>query len=739
MLFLLIPMNCSEIIVNNANNNAASEDEFDYTIPDSRENDDFGPSHLTEESLLELQYDQFSLHKTSSSSMIGELLEFKRSSSFKSLTGDDSKPPSKVSSSFALQITNDTANTESVSLTSSSGGAESSRPSAPIIPESTRLIFENDAIMTEVIAFLEPEDLNAISATGIDIFDVFVKKRFAKKYPLLDSISNSPSFLIELELGLSNMPTKCLITDSDSIHHTTPISRLIFCIRRILSESQALSERYRLANLIELIKSQGKDIIDYPKKFAFPTPLQVLFPEIGHFDDLTVLNRETLISIVMLACNEGHLRLMKALVQDIKNQFPRTAASIVLECFILAKEKRNGIDWSPLQRTVHSNSLALAQYIFYDLTAEKAVLEAFRAHIFATKNAEIATQLPSMLELLLFPTISDSKTAQLLRQTILNAFAIGKLRTIHIIACKASGAQFLTQFLNWHRQINGPLSSQDLFLLLDARFASKSQHSLLKIVKKFIEADDVDKKFRFPLSLAIKYDHPQALMTFLEPEYNYALLRERLLGGSLDTLFGTIVKYNAHKFLNFLLENVFMIVDFSSMLPFPVKDAIEAESWDVLKIFFKIDWQGLKLLSQDEKIQILKTNPEFLELIFENDLVQIETFASSFMGESDHHVTVLEWIILSGSEPAFNWFYKLKSSDRFWKKYDGAGYAPIHLAIIVGNLNFISKLLLIDPSMAVHLSYFGETPKDLAMRLRDKTVNLDKISVLENIIEILAK
>lgn len=684
---------------------------------------------LTLESLSRLNsnngYIQIIESSSSKSSLVSELLQIKRTSSLKSLgevVSDDStvnwfaanrtKALSKTSS-FGAFFTIAEAPTESNSTSGSSAQIIS-------IPNKLKQILENNLILGSLLDNLETDDIFSFLSTNSSVqrlLNNYGKTVFRENFPLFDGLSDSILALKELTKLLKDPELKFVDWLNFNFPIVNPAINLASFLNYRLETAKKANEIFPLVNLIEFLRPSG-----WHEYFeTLPGPLNLFFPE----NNVKIYEiKDKLLSIIMKASHYGCLRILKALKDDILKIFPDFGPVLILEFFILGREERQGITWSPLQRSVHAQNSKTANFLFYTLTSNKKILETFHKTILNSKSTSKTEEIPSFIERTFFPSLTNQKICKILRKRILNFEGNEGIRAIHFAISKSKQSEILKFFLSLETEFNGPISFEDFSIYLQLAFASKSLNSLRQL--RSLMSNE-----RIPIELAIKFDWSIGLKEYSKfDNFKDFLLR-------YNNLFHLISLNNSVDILKYLCTEIFnqleifqFIEQVDSKLRKPAEVALEAGNWDILIILNKF---GVKF---DKKflIKILNKNAPLLNN-FLTDQHSKEMFSYHFINY-ESSVTLLEWSILSGNHQAFSWFLDNLPID-IWKRFDGAGNTPIHLAIIVGNCEALKKLLDHDPTLINIQNFNGETPSRIAHRIRDKTRTCEKVFLMDQIMQIL--
>lgn len=688
-------------------------------------------SPLTEETLFQLSLKtQFPNSSSSSKTNVEELLHIKRTSSLKSLAleSDDStikwhgpraKTLSKASSFnalFNLSLPIYEAPTESVSTTTATTSS-----AATSLPPAFKQIFEKSAFSNEISSYLDVKDLRSLASTNKILRKMLSNhemETFSELFPALHGISDSP---VALRIfGTILQDENLEFTEWCQRNHLHPLAsiNLASFINSRMESATKSNERFALANLIEFLRHSGWHEYFFS---SLPGPLKVFFTEDAPIS--MEVFKEKALSMVMKAAHYGHLRLLKALKEDIVSFFPKTIwPQLILDLFLLGTETRKKISWTALHRSVHAPNTQVANYLLNVLTSDAAVLETFHKQLKSRNDPSLA-DLPSFMEKLIFPYMSQQKLKRLLQRHMLLAMAVENIRVIHLSVMKSSNPDILRFFLVCEREfIQNPIDQVDLNVLLQLAFNSKLVHSV-KLLQK-------ESRFtRVPLEFAIKSDWPRGLK-------EYDLVRESIL--RFNNIFHLIVRHDAVDMLTFFKNELLSPEEFTSLseqvdgnLKRPVDLALDQGKWEILSILLR---GNPKQVSQKLLFKILEANAPLLD-DFLRDQHERECFASTCISKTNH-VTLFEWSILSGNQQALQWFLH-RLPQKFLRRFDGAGNTPIHLAVLVGNSEALRRLLDLDSTLINLPNFHGETPSTLAHRIRDKTGTCNKIFLIDQIIQIL--
>lgn len=691
---------------------------------------------LTIESLSLLnsnEYIQVVESCSTKSSIVGELLQFKRTSSMKSLgevVSDDStinwfaskiRPLSKTPSFNGLLVS--LPITEAPTESNSTSG--SSAQQQITIPNHLKQILESKPIIANISSFLGDDDIKNFSETNslvqkyLNAYGVAV---FKEILPSLEGLTDSIVVLRKLSRLLLEEDLK--FNDWLDLNHprTGPIIFLAsFINHRLEVADKKPREIFALVDLIEFLRPS--DFHDF--FWTLPRPLQLFLSETSVGCLTLKVVKEKLLPVIMKAAHFGNLRVLKALKDDIMNNF---GPELVLELFLLNSETREGISWTPFQRSIHNQNTKVSCFLFSTLTSNTRIIEAFHKILLKSVTAEESSLMPSFMEKIFFPCLARKKISNILKRRLLNAEAKRGIKTFHLAVTKAKISNIVKLFINWELQFNEPKNLDSFFsYALDLAFAAKSLIALRVIRRNFYDI------YKIPIEMAIKSDWAEGLQEYSDIMFFKSYLLRYC------NLFHLISRNNAVKVLEYLCTCVFSKEEIFTLteqvdghLKKPIDIALEAGNCEILLILQKF---GAKI-NRKFLIKILKTNANFLDNFIPDKLGK-EIFAHHFIN-FETSVTLLEWSIISGNIQAFDWFLKHVPL-AYWKRFDGAGNTPIHLAVIVGNSEILSKLLNLDLSLLKIQNFFGETPISLAYRIREKTRSKDKQVVIDGIIELLAK
>jgi hypothetical protein len=668
-------------------------------------------------------------------SIVNELLQIKRTSSLKSLgevVSDDStvnwfvarrRPVSKPSSFnelplISLPITE--APTESNSTCESSSHQFT-------IPVALKQILEPKSILSNVVGYLEEEDIERLWVTNsliqkyLNNYGIAV---FKEIFPSLNGLNDSivalrklTKLLMEEDLKFNDWPSFALTSDIDA---TTTLAS--FVNYRLEAPGKKPKEIFALITLIEFLRRSNWH--DFFK--TLPGPLRIIFP-----DPSLKLNelKEKLLPVVMKAAHCGNLRVLKALRVDIMKCFPEHGPSLILELFLLNSETREGISWTPFQRSIHNQSIKIPCFLFYTLASDKKILEAFYKVLIRSATSEESSDMPNFMERLFLPCLAFRKLSQILRRRLLNSQAKPGFKAIHLALTKARNSEIIKLFINWEMKLNGPVNFDSFFSSsLKLVFAAKSLIALRVIRQHYYDINKI------PIEMAIQSDWVEGLQEYSDFTYFKKFLLRH------NNLFHLITEKNAVKVLEYLCTAVFtreeifkLSEELDGHLRKPMDLALEVGNCEILTILQKF---GAKI-NRNFLIKILRTNAKFLDNFLPNQHEK-EVFSNNFINY-ESSVTLLEWSILSGNLQAFNWFLE-RVPLNYWKRFDGAGNTPIHLSVIVGNYEILFKLLNLDPSLLNIQNFYGETPICLARRIREKSnKSKDKQIIIDEIIQLLSK
>jgi len=461
---------------------------------------------------------------------------------------------------------------------------------------------------------------------------------------------------------------------------------------------------------------------------TLPGPLSLLFRETNNF---TIKEfKVNILPIIMKAVHYGNLRVFKALKEDIMKFFPKVGPVLILELFLL-----NSVGITPFQRSIQNQNTKISRFIFYTLTSDKKILEAFYKHeLLLTTNkmavtSEESSQMPNFIERIFFPHLIHSKMSNILKKRLLNSQVKPEIRTIHLVMTKAKIPDIIKLFINWEIEFNGPINFDEFFSYsLKLAFVSKSLIALRVIRRHYYDINN-----GIPIEMAVETDWSIGLK-----EYSNLFNFKRFLY-RYNNLFHLISKKNSINVLEYLCNFVFTKEEVFNLMEQvdgrsrkPIDVALETGNPEILGILQKF---GAKI-NRNFLIKILKTDAKVLNNLIP-DQHEKEVFAHHFIN-FESSITLLEWSIITGNLQAFNWFIETIPL-KYWKRFDGAGNTPIHLSIIVGNSDILLKLLDLDPSLLNIKNFYGETPSHLAHRIRDKTTSKDKQNVIDGIIELLSK
>lgn len=692
---------------------------------------------LTIESLSllnSMEYAQTVGSYSAESSVVGELLQIKRTSSLKSLcevVSDDStvnwftfrtRPLYKSSSynGFIVSLPITEAPTESNSTSGSSSQTIT-------IPVTLKEILESKLILRNIFGFLEEEDIpnlletNSLVQKCLNNYGIAV---FKELFPSLDGLSDSIVALRILTKLLIEEGLKFKDWNFPNVHSkSNPAAILASFIDYRLETARKPKEIFALVDLMEFVRWSDWHVFFK----TLPGPLSLLLPD-ANFNYFKLNEfKDNILPIIMKAAHYGHLRVFKALKEDIMNVFPETGPILILELFLLNSEIKQGISWTPFQRSVYNQNTKISCFLFYTLTSDNKIIEAFYKSLLSNAaTSEESSQMPNFMDRIFFPSVAYQKISKILRRRLLNSPAKQQIRAVHLAVTKAKIPDIVKLFIDWEIEFNGVTDFEAFFSYsLQLAFAAKSLIALRVIRRHFYDAK------RIPIEMAIETDWSIGLQ-----EYSQLFHFKNFIYRYIN-LFHLISTKNAVNVLEYLCTFVFNKeevrilmekVDGHSRKPIDV--ALEAGNSEILGSLQKF---GAKI-NRKFLIEILKTDAKVLNnLIPEQD--EKEVFAHHFIS-MESSVTLLEWSIISGNLQAFNWFLETIPL-KYWKRFDGAGNTPIHLSVIVGNSDILLKLLDLDPSLLNIRNFYGETPCHLAHRIRDRTRSKDKQSIINGIIELL--
>lgn len=688
---------------------------------------------LTVESLSKLQECHAltinSASSKSASPSVNDLLHIKRTSSLKSLSGVNSDAATDSWLAPASQRQGSTVpvfngcQAISEAPTESNSTITSSVNSTAQIPASLKKVLEISGFTESLIEYLRPNDLVKLLLSNSAMLRFFKDRQsasFEAEFPSLKGITKSFFALIALR-KLLNDPHVKFKEWHHAGHSSSAINLFLFINDRLSNlKSSGPNERFALVNLIELIRSQ--ELMNYSEQL--PTPFGIYFE--GKFPS-TLVFKQKVISIIMKAAHYGHLRILKALVRNIKATFSKElAGQYILDLFLLGTESRRDIPWTVLQRSVHAPTTAVADFLSEKLTEDESVIDAYLSRI---KSGKVKGDLPGYLERLMFPLLARQKIKRIIQKQMLQISLHHDVRAIHIAISKSTNPNVLSLFLTWERDFfhTPEANHEDVKVFYQLAFATKSLQTV-RIVRQFFPE-------RMEMDLALKSDWPeglkvccsghQAIKNFIA--WKRGLLHMLAYHGSVN-----ILKYLLKEEF-YSLEGIKSLseeVDEDGKKPLDI--ALERGKVEMVKLLlsYGIPYDRTFL------IRVLKLNPPLLTDILP-DQHDREILAYYYISK-DSHVTLLEWSILSKNQEALKWFLATLPP-RYWSKVDGAGNTPIHLAVISGNCEAIKLLLEHDPSLLHIVNDYNDTPMQVAIKIRDKTRTASKIEVVSAVIELLAQ
>lgn len=703
-------------------------------------------------SMFSLTIDPDFLETTAhNSASVNELLHIKRSTSMRSLASDEASTikwngPGGAGShclskapSFAICLAIPEAPTESVSTS----GCSSQNCNG--VPLALKAIFESSRALETILSYLDFSDLDAFSLTNANVvlkaLNNHGKIVFRSALPSFDGLSESFLVLKAFQRILQDpqMHFDNWQMQTSSFIYANPVSSLMDFVKHRLATSALVNEKYALVRLIEFLRPLGL----HESFSKLPRPLSIFFnSNSSSIDPTASAFRAKVMSMVMKAAHYGHLGVLKAIRDDIMQTFPRPVASaLIVDCFLLGTETRNNLAWTAFHRSVNAPNIRTANFFFNELTSDKAILDAFSLR--AASNESTSKELPSYFESFFFPKVAQYKLKELLQVTLLKTATQEKLqmRAIHLAFGKGAKPQVLKQLLTWERLLIGPHSPETIQNFLELAFGSKSLDAL-RVIKPLVRDRSI-----IPVDLAIKSDWPQGLKEYSRDHQNFRdsnsiniseYFKAYLL--HYTGLFHEIAEKNAINVLKFVCEEVFTIEEIRAHVDYydcqlrqPVDVAIKHGSWavfDFLRLHLEVQ------INRKHLVRILQSEPELLNQLLPANADK-EHFALNRMPDNNQ-VTLMEWSILSGNHAAFSWFLAFLPAE-YWRRPDGAGNSSIHLAVIVGNLDALKDLLDRDRSLLTLQNYFGETPVQLAHRIRNKTRTTRTIEAIGRVMLLLSE
>ena len=672
---------------------------------------------LTFASLSQLEYTMSISAESDSPSLTGLLL-IKKSSSMKSLSGATSDAATENWFAAATKTTAFSGQPISEAPTESNSTATSSAISTAQIPENFRKILEIVRFTESLLEYLEPTDvINLLAANSAmsKFLKDHVKTSFNSEFPSLKGISRSLFSLMVLRTLLNDPQIK--FKDWHHIVHPASAINLNLFINYRLENVLEASEHYALVNLIEFIRSKG--LLSHAEQL--PRPLSVFFSSkliaIPEF-------KSKMISVVMKAAQYGHLRILVSLFEHIKIAFPDEIAGFyILDIFLLGTELRKGVKWTALQRSVHAPTPNVANFLFHRVAEDESVLNAYHSRIAASKYHN---DLPSFWERLIFPLSAQKKLTSLLKFDLLKKSHHSQVRAIHLALRGARNLKVLSLFLGWEREfIQSPIPDHDdVQIFYQLAFSTKSLECLNLVKKAFPSQFNVDLAFIYdwPMGFRQSFNNDAEIRSYITR--NKGILHTLAKHGSVNVLQFIYKEYSTREKL---LADCNRIENGKS----PLEVALEGGKWEMFKVLVR---HGA-VCEKKFLVRVLEVRPQLLDDILPDQLAR-ETFAYNFISQ-EFQVTLLEWSILCKKHEALQWFLA-NLPLKYWRKFDGAGNTPIHLAVISGNCVAIKLLLNLDPSLINVLNQSNATPMDAACRLREKVKIESTISVVNESIEILA-
>lgn len=682
---------------------------------------DFFCVPLTIESLSKLQ-ERHSMASTaeSASPSWNELLHIKRSSSMKSLSDATTEiwfiPSTQNLSLFVPPVPE--------APTDSNSTVTSSVNSTAQIPANLKRVLKVSGFTESLLECLRASDLVRLFASNSAMANFLkdhVRASFNSEFPSLKGISRSIFRLILLR-KLLNDPHMKFTNWHHFVHPTSAVNLHLFINDRLANATGA-AERFALVDFIEFARTS--ELTSHTEQL--PKPLDVFFTN----EWPSVLEFKTkLKSIVMKASQHGHLRLLVALYGHIKSSFPKSiAGQFIVDIFLLGSEPLQGIQWTALQRSVLAPSTNVANFLLKTLTEDEDVL---KAHFARAKSDNIKCNLPGFWERLMFPMMARKKIKRALQLEMVKAAAHKQVRAVHLAISKAKSPPVVSLFLSWERELvqsnfANPGDVQVFHLLA---YGSKSLQTL-RLVKEFFPAN-------FPPEVSFKSDWPAGFNQFFSDKNEIGAY---ISGKNRNRLLHMLAYHGSSNILEYLLYKEFMtrsdLLDLSEIIDEdgrkPLQIALEREQWEVVKLLIR---RGVR---HDKHFlaRVLDVNPRILNDILP-DRHDREILAFCYTADANSHVTLLEWSIISKNQEALTWFLANLPIEH-WRKFDGAGNTPVHLAVLLGNSEAIKLMLRHYPSLLAVLNYRNDTPMQVACRIRDKTRSRDKIEVVNEVIAALSE